>query len=56
MKFPKLVRNRKTKVAVTTYGKSKGGERGPDGRVAEPYPKTATPPLALDFNGNPLTT
>ena len=38
MKFPKIIQNKKTKVAVTIYGKSKGGGRKKDGRVPKPYP------------------
>ena len=38
MKFPKIIRNKKTKVEVTIYGKSKGGERKPDGTRTQPYP------------------
>ena len=38
MKFPKLIRNKKTKVEVTICGKSKGGERKQDGSVTQPYP------------------
>ena len=38
MKFPKFIKNRKTKVEVTIYGKSKGGERKKDGGVTRPYP------------------
>jgi integrase len=38
VRFPKIIQNRKTKVAVTIYGKSKGGERKPDGTVTQPYP------------------
>ena len=38
MKFPKIIQNKKTKVEVTIYGKSKGGERKKDGSVTQPYP------------------
>jgi len=38
VKFPKIIRNKKTKVEVTIYGKSKGGERKKDGSVTQPYP------------------
>ena len=38
MKFPKIIQNKKTKVVVTIYGKSKGGERKKDGSVTQPYP------------------
>jgi hypothetical protein len=38
VKFLKTIKNRKTKVAVTIYGKSKGGERKKDGSVTQPYP------------------
>ena len=38
VKFPKIIQNKKTKVAVTIYGKSKGGERKQDGTRTQPYP------------------
>jgi integrase len=38
VKFPKIIKNKKTKVEVTIYGKSKGGERKKDGSVTQPYP------------------
>ena len=38
MRFPKIIQNKKTKAEVTIYGKSKGGERKPDGSVTQPYP------------------
>ena len=38
MKFPRIIRNKKTKVEVTIYGKSKGGERKKDGTRTQPYP------------------
>jgi len=38
VKFPKLIQNKKSKVEVTIYGKSKGGERKQDGGVTQPYP------------------
>jgi len=38
MKFPMVIRNRKSKVEVVIYGKSKGGERKKDGSVTQPYP------------------
>jgi hypothetical protein len=38
VRFPKIIRNKKTKVEVTIYGKSKGGERKKDGGVTQPYP------------------
>jgi integrase len=38
VKFPKVIQNKKTKVEVTIYRKSKGGERKKDGSVTQPYP------------------
>jgi integrase len=38
VRFPKVIRNKKTKAEVTIYGKSKGGERKKDGSVTQPYP------------------
>jgi integrase len=38
VKFPKVIRNQKTKVEVTIYGKSKGGKPKKDGGVTQPYP------------------
>jgi integrase len=38
VKFPKIIQNKKTRAEVTIYGKSKGGERKPDGSVTQPYP------------------
>ena len=37
VKFPKIIQNKKTKVEVTIYGKSKGGERKKDGTRTQPY-------------------
>ena len=42
VRFPKIIRNKKTKVEVTIYGKSKGGERKPDGSVTQPYPSPSS--------------
>jgi len=36
MRFPKIVENRKTKVQVVIYGKSKGGKPMKDGRISQP--------------------
>jgi hypothetical protein len=38
LKFPKVIQNKKTKVAVTIYGKSNGGERKKDGTLTRAYP------------------
>ena len=38
VRFPKIIKNKKTKVEVTIYGKSKGGKRKKDGSVTQPYP------------------
>ena len=38
MRFPKFIQNKKTKVEVAIYGKSKGGERKKDGSATQPYP------------------
>ena len=38
VKFPKVIQNKKTKVEVTIYGKSKGGDPKKGGGVTQPYP------------------
>jgi integrase len=38
VRFPKVIRNKKTKVEVTIYGKSKGGLPNGKGGLTKPYP------------------
>lgn len=38
VRFPKVIRNKKTKAEVTIYGKSKGGKPNGKGGITEPYP------------------
>jgi hypothetical protein len=38
VKFPKIIRNQKTKVEVTIYSKFKGRDLKKDGSVTQPYP------------------